>query len=521
MHRPPGFQIIATVILALGTASCDGATEPSPSAPPPVAAQLTAATEKLPAGTVGTELLPTPVVRATDAAGRALAGVPVTFEVGGGGQIAVSTATTGADGLASVSRWTLGHIAQAQTVTALTAGVAPVVFTATAAAGPAAQVHASSGGNQFAPPDAPLSRVLEVRVTDAFDNGIAGAPVTFTVTAGGGSIASAPTATDSAGVATSGAWTLGGDPGAQQVRARSGTLSTVFSAFALQPIPGLQGRLAFVSEVSGNSDIYTMNADGTELQQLTADSREDDQPAWAPAGDQLAFVSDRAGQRQIYFMNADGSNITGPIPGGTTSTDPSWSPDANTAQLAYASFGEIASIDTRTGVSSVLAADTANVGYYVQPSLSPDGQRLAFVNEIEEFNFVAFDIYTMNADGTGQASITHGIEFGTNLRPSMHPTWSPDGTLIAFVRGEYLTETAMRFHVAVMAPDGSGARDLAWAGDVGSFADPDPGSLAWSPDGRNIAFTFTDRSSRSVKLVPLAGGEAITLIPYGHSPSWR
>jgi hypothetical protein len=80
-----------------------------------------------------------------------------------------------------------------------------------------------------------------------------------------------------------------------------------------------------------------------------------------------------------------------------------------------------------------------------------------------------------------------------------------------------------------MAPDGTGVRNLAWAGDMDWFYVLDPGSLAWSPDGRGIAFSFVDCATltgaecerRSVKYVPLDGGEAITLVPNGHSPSWR
>lgn len=535
MHRPPGFRIsgIIILILALSTGSCDGATEPSPSEqspsePPPVAvpvaARLIAATATSSAGTVGTELLPTPVVRATDAGGLAMARVPVTFQVGDdGGRITTTVATTNADGLASVGHWTLGPIAKAQTVTARATGVADVVFTATAAAGPVAQVHALSGGNQIGLPGEPLGTVLRVRVTDAFGNGIVGAPVTFTVTAGGGTIASESVAADSAGEAISGVWTLGPDSGSQQVRARSGTLSTVFSAFAIQPSSDLTGRLAFVSEFGGNSDIYTMNADGTGFQRLTTDPGADLQPAWAPAGDRLAFAATRNGSIGIYFMNADGSNVTGPIPSETYSMEPSWSPGANAAQLAYVSLedgsgDDVVSIDTSTGAVSVLSAYP---GYDGQPSWSPDGQRLAFVSDRDAYDFV-FDIYTMNADGTGQQRITQGFDLGARgMRYYLHPTWSPDGTLIAFVWGEFLTPTLMRFHVAIMSPDGSGVRDLAWAGDIASSSLLDPGSLAWSPDGRNIAFTFAAKSNRSVKYVSLTGGEAVTLIPNGHSPSWR
>lgn len=533
MRRPHGLQNSAIVLLALCVASCDGATEP------PSAALLTAATATTLTGTVDTELVPTPVVRATDPDGRAVAGVPVAFVLGdGGGELATTSATTDADGLAGVGRWKLGPIAKAQTVTARAGGAADVVFTATAVAGPVARIQTLSGMNQRAWPGWPVAAVLGVRVTDALGNPVAGAPVAFTVTAGGGSVASAPAATDTTGIAASGVWTLGPDPGEQQVLASSGTASATFTAFAMQPHSQLEGRLAFVSAVDGNADIYTMNADGTGVERLTTDLEQDLQPVWTPSGNRITFVATRNYQAGIYTMDAHGRNITGPISGETYGSDPSWSRDPDGTALAYTSVREgspgregtddVVSLDISTGVVSVLAAGPS---YDAQPAWSPDGRRLAFVSDREAYDF-ALDIFTLNADGTGQRRITQSFDVGARgIRYYQHPAWSPDGTLIAFVWGELLAnhEDGMRFYVAVMAPDGSGARDLAWAGDINWYYLLDPGSLAWSPDGRGIAFTFADCSrptgaeceSRSVKYVPLAGGDAVTLIPNGHSPSWR
>jgi Tol biopolymer transport system component len=391
--------------------------------------------------------------------------------------------------------------------------------------------------NQMAWPGWPVSTVLRVRVTDAVGNGVAGMPVTFTVTAGGGTIASAPAATDTAGVAASEVWTLGPDSGEQHVQASSGSASTSFTAFAIQPHFALKGRLAFVSAVDGNADIYTMNADGTGIERLTTDPEQELQPVWAPAGDQLAFTVGDAGSTRIHTMNADGSNVKGLTPEQSYSSDPSWSAGPDGLKLAYASqrdgSDDIVSLNTSTGVVSVLAGLP---GYDGQPSWSPDGRRLAFVIDYEFYDFV-LDVFTMNADGTGQVPITHSMNLGASpMRYYQHPAWSPDGNLIAFVWGEdFGSSVGVSFHVAVMAPDGSGVRNLAWAGDINRYHYfLDPGSLAWSPDGRGIAFSFADCEggtadgvpgpvcpTRSVKYVPLTGGEAVTLIPNGHSPSWR
>jgi Tol biopolymer transport system component len=55
-------------------------------------------------------------------------------------------------------------------------------------------------------------------------------------------------------------------------------------------------------------DIYVMNTDGTNKQQLTSDLAHDGQPIWSPDGTKIAFVSDRDGNEEIYVMNADGTN---------------------------------------------------------------------------------------------------------------------------------------------------------------------------------------------------------------------
>ncbi len=527
MRHQPGLRRSALILLALGTAGCNGATEP-----PSAAVRLTAETATSTAGTVHAEVVPAPAVRATDADGLGVAGVPVTFEVGGGdGEIATTAIETEANGLATVGRWTLGAGAGEQTVTARADGLPDVVFSATAAAGPVARVVTVTGNNQIAPEGRPLEAALRVRVTDAYGNPIAGAPVTFSITTGGGSIAAGPVVTDAGGEAASGVWTLGPGAGEQRVRAACGPAAATFSAFAIPVGSTLPGRIAFVSLLDGNANIYAVNPDGSEFLQLTTDRLSEDlQPVWTPDGHQISFVARRDGQSGIYLMDADGGNVSGPISGESFSLDPAWPPDLQRIMFAYTAFREgssdVVSLNTRTGAVSVL---TSGPGYDGQPAWSPDGLQLAFVSDRVAYDFL-YDIYTMNADGTNPVRLTNGFPTGqTGTRYYLHPAWSPDGRLIALVWGEYLdtTGSAMRFHVGVMAPDGTGTRDLAWAGDIRNAA-LDPGSLAWSPDGRGIAFSFTECDgfselgcSRSVKYVPVGGGAAITLIPGGQSPSWR
>jgi TolB protein len=77
------------------------------------------------------------------------------------------------------------------------------------------------------------------------------------------------------------------------------------------PAPSPDGsKIAFMSfNRSGNNwEIWTMNPDGTNLQQLTENNNADGLPTWSPDGQSIAFVSDRGGAWAVWVMNADGSN---------------------------------------------------------------------------------------------------------------------------------------------------------------------------------------------------------------------
>ena len=69
-------------------------------------------------------------------------------------------------------------------------------------------------------------------------------------------------------------------------------------------------QIAFSSYRGGDREIFVMNADGTEVRQLTNNDDDQDRwPAWSPDGNQITFVSDRYGDNEIFVMNADGTNL--------------------------------------------------------------------------------------------------------------------------------------------------------------------------------------------------------------------
>ncbi|HYW07714.1 MAG TPA: leishmanolysin-related zinc metalloendopeptidase [Longimicrobium sp.] len=201
-------------------------------------------TQTGPAGAV----LGTPLrVQLRDRLGVPVAGQTVTFAVvTGGGAVAVTSAVTGADGIASTN-FTVGTVAgSAQEVQALATGLPPVSFAATVTAAAPAAMAALAGNGQTGASGSRLAVAPRVRVTDAFNNPVAGATVAFAVTAGGGSVTTAAQITDAGGNAEVG-WTLGA-VGAQ-------TLTVTIAGSTVAPV-------VFTATATGAPGTLTINAGG-------------------------------------------------------------------------------------------------------------------------------------------------------------------------------------------------------------------------------------------------------------------
>jgi Tol biopolymer transport system component len=69
-------------------------------------------------------------------------------------------------------------------------------------------------------------------------------------------------------------------------------------------------KIAFASRRDGDSDIFVMNANGTNQTKLTRNAAFDGSPPWSPDGYMIAFGSDRDGDQEIWKMRRDGSTQT-------------------------------------------------------------------------------------------------------------------------------------------------------------------------------------------------------------------
>lgn len=129
------------------------------------------------------------------------------------------------------------------------------------------------------------------------------------------------------------------------------------------------------------------------------------------------------------------------------------------------------------------------------PNWSPDGQKIAFTRFHEDGTA---DIYVMNADGSHETNLTNTPEFD-----EITPAWSPNGKTIAFTRGPAGSFVAFfgfdQYEILVMDADGhSGLKRLT------SNASEDS-APAWSPDGKQIAFTSTRDGNYEVYVMKANG----------------
>ena len=69
----------------------------------------------------------------------------------------------------------------------------------------------------------------------------------------------------------------------------------------------LSGRIAF----DNHEDVWTINADGTDLTRLTHSPAFEFDPSWSPDGTQIAYRSDRGDESEVWVMNADGTGQRG------------------------------------------------------------------------------------------------------------------------------------------------------------------------------------------------------------------
>jgi TolB protein len=225
----------------------------------------------------------------------------------------------------------------------------------------------------------------------------------------------------------------------------------------IQPAISPNGKkIAFVKVVGepepgqeADVEIFTMDADGGNVQQVTADKSTDTEPAFSPDGKQIVFVGDRHVRGvskelpKIFVVDVDGSNERQLTNGRSLDFEPSFSPDGK--RIAFIRGPGESRLMTMTAAGTDLTTLTKFKDPFSAPgapSYSPNGKRILF----QAFEDGTSRIYTFDAaDGGNRVTLTKGDDEG------LEPAYSPDGSSIVFRRANNLF---------TMNADGSGVNQL-------------------------------------------------------------
>jgi len=338
----------------------------------------------------------------------------------------------------------------------------------------------------------------------------------------------------------------------------------------LPPFSPVPGQIVFTSQQNGLADLYLINSDGSGLQRLTDNGNSNRDPAWSPDGAQLAFTSLTEGEEgavqasEIYLMNADGSDQRSVTAGlrenGIAVFNPAWSPDGK--RLAFDGHST-RQREEGFNTSYVYVMDTHNLAIR-QVTQGREGAAAGchLPHWLPDSYRIVMYCHGLMAGGLDLLDTRDGRQASLNDTPGAFPfAISHEGKVVAFAAGgavELLNIDGSSDWLPISLPAPIGSfnliRGFAWSpvrddqmaavAEIGLYlihVTPDEWALqeiiggmqlegherrgiGWSPDGSNIVFPSTIAGHDDLFIAPLDGSGLIRLT---HSkadeaqPAWR
>ncbi|MBV9213639.1 MAG: PD40 domain-containing protein [Actinobacteria bacterium] len=218
-----------------------------------------------------------------------------------------------------------------------------------------------------------------------------------------------------------------------------------------------------------------------------------DYPVWSPDGQRIAFAGATSGAsaQQIYVMNADGTNVsqlTHSVQNNIGGL--AWSPDGK--EIAFTkettpNVGDIYAVDVVKGSERQITSSTADDR---NPTWSPDGNYIAFQSN----RGGKYDIYRVDAHPTtdGSEQGLADLTPGTDASNEVSPDYSPDGNSIMFASDR----DNANYDVYMQPVSGTGT--------ITRLTSAQGASPRFSPDGQKFVFVSTRSGEQDAYTQPLA-----------------
>jgi len=239
-------------------------------------------------------------------------------------------------------------------------------------------------------------------------------------------------------------------------------------------------KIAFVATKTGKKEIYTCDADGSNVVQLTRDGSISVAPNLSADGQRLLYTGYQSGYADVYeiSMGSGSRNRIMKYPG--TNSGATFSPDGGRIAVTLSKDGNPELYVTGSGGGGARRL-TRTKGVESSPSWSPDGSEVVYSSDDRG----GPQLFRMSAGGGGARLVSTGHNYNTE------PNWSPDGKKIAF------NTRSGSFQVSILDLDSGSVRTM------GEGQDP-----VWGADSRHLIFA----SGGALIMLDTPTGQRTTLV---------